>query len=195
MLWGGHDAFLGKLTSLGAGVWLKAFLGTGATSETVNGIVVMPTGDVAISGPFDNVINLGGASLDFANGGHAFMAKLSTDRVHLWSTNHGGSSVDLARAPSGDLILTGTFASTVNLGGGPVSALGSPDVFVGTYDTNGNYQSAVTLGSPSGAYASRVHFSAAGDLLLLGWFVGPVDLGGATLTPVGADGILAKLTL
>jgi hypothetical protein len=129
-----NDVFVAKYAgSTGAYMWSKHVTGPGW--ENATGVAVDSTGNVAVTGNFDNAIDFGGGALSTAGSGDIFVAKLSgASGAQLWARRFGGSTNDSGNAVaidgSGNAVTTGWFGVTVDFGGGPLTSAGSADIFV-----------------------------------------------------------------
>lgn len=113
-----------------------------------------------------------------------------------WTTRYGGpgddTGVSIAVASNGDLITTGTFTQTMNVGGSALSSAGQTDVWVGRYHADGSHVWSIKFGGIGADSALGVAVDAAGDVYVVGHFVGPVDFGGGSRANANG-GFLVKL--
>lgn len=117
---------------------------------------------------------------------------------HLWSKRFGGPNDQFAGSVAvdgtGNVLLTGAFAGTVDFGGGPLTSAGAYDIFVAKFDSAGNHLWSKRFGDASAQYGQSVAVDPAGNALLTGYFAGTADFGGGPLTSGGANDIfVAKL--
>jgi len=117
--------------------------------------------------------------------------------AHFWSQRFGatGSDVgnDVAVDGSGNVLVTGSFQGTVDLGGGDLVSAGASDVFVAMYNSNGVHQWSKRFGSTGSDAGYTVAGDGSGNVVVAGFFVGTVDFGGGNLVSMGsADIFLAK---
>ena len=129
---GGDDAFLAKLSgSSGGHVWSKRFGGTGA--DNGGGVSMDASNNVAVTGYFSGTVDFGGGGLS-ASSIDVFVAKYTSSGAHTWSRKYGAASQQLgsgvAMARTGNVSVTGFFASTVDFGTGPLTSLGVNDASV-----------------------------------------------------------------
>ena len=73
-----------------------------------------------------------------------FVVKYSSSGAYMWDKTFGSaSSQDAAAAVAVDgsdnIILTGGFQNTVDLGGGPLTSAGNSDIFLAKYAANGTH--------------------------------------------------------
>jgi hypothetical protein len=142
------------------------------------------------------------------------LVKLDPDGQALWSKRIGQSEVacvpacdaspgviTFAAANStldGDILVSGVFQGTIDLGCGPLVAAFPPnadgpfDGFVAKLDQAGNCLWAHALGGD--IFSIEATPDDAGNILLVGGFQGTLDVGGTTLTSQGGyDVLVAKL--
>jgi hypothetical protein len=199
---GSIDAFVAKLSSSGAQLW-STYLG-GSDYDAGNGIAVGASGTVYVtgstessgwtSGGFDTTYN-GGAS-------DAFVIKLSSSGVHLWSTYLGGSNYPddgsgIAVDTSANVYVTGsTQSSDWASGGFDTTYGGSIDAFVAKLSSSGTYFWSTYLGGSAYDYGDSIAVDALGNVCVAGptdssgWISGGFD----TNYDSGDAGFVAKIT-
>lgn len=95
----------------------------------------------------------------------------------------GFESVDaVAVSPDGSVFIVGSFDGTVDLGGGPLAATGTNDVFVAKFTSAGQHVWSKRFGGSGAAGANEVRVLSTGDLVIGGTYRGSVTLGTTTLT-------------
>jgi hypothetical protein len=153
-------------------------------------------GNVLVTGSFQGAVDFGGGPLTSAGSTDIFVAKHSgTDGTHLWARRFGGASFDgasgVAVDGAGNVLVTGSFQGTVNLGGGPLTSAGSTDIFVAKHSgTDGTHLWARRFGGTSSdGGVPDVAVDGAGNVLVTGSFQGTVDFGGGPLTSAGISDI------
>jgi hypothetical protein len=199
--------FLVKFDPAGKHVWSKQFGGPNYLG--VQSIAVDAEGSVVLGGLTQKAaISFGGADLPPG----AFVAKFTTDGQHVWSKSLGGgpcvevlavsATNAVAFTPQGDVIVGGSFCGDMDVGDGPLSAVGgsTTDGFLaklrGT-DGSGKVADggwARTFGDSKRQYVSGAKVDAAGSIVVSGGFYGTLDLGPGPVTSTGGSDIfLAKL--
>lgn len=160
----------------------------GTGYEVASEIVVDAAGNQLVAGMFNGTINLGGADLT-SSGNEAFVAKFSSAGAHLWSKRLGATLLGLGVTPGGDVALAGSFAGTVDFGGGMVSSDGPTDVFlVMLSSSDGAYVWSHTAGGPSSDTATGLAVDGTGLVSVVGKFQTTgvtVDFGGLALGSSG----------
>jgi hypothetical protein len=115
----------------------------------------------------------------------------------LWSNRFGDSSAQFgvsAAADSTGVVITGTFSGSIDFGAGPLTSLGSSDVFVARFDTQGAPVWSTPGGGSAAESATGVALDPAGDALLIGTTAGSFTLGRVSMTSLGGtDGFVISL--
>src|SRR5947199_274383 len=137
----GYTIVVAKFSPAGAHLRSKGF--GDSFSNSGNGVAVDPSGNVAVTGAFSGPIDFGGGALISA-GVDIFLAKLSPTGGHLWSRHfgsalatHAGNGV--ACDGSGNVLVTGSFENSIDLGAGWTTSFAHKDVFVAKYSAAGGY--------------------------------------------------------
>jgi len=192
---GGNDIFIAKYSAAGAHQWS---LGLGGLSDDLGaGIGTDASGDVYVTGRFQGTVNLGGGNLVSAGGADVFIAKYSGAGAHQWSDAYGGVSTDnvagLAVDGSGNVVVTGYFAASVDFGGGSLVSAGGFDTFVAKYQSTGAHVWSQRFGGTSNEFGSAVTVDAERNVVISGAYTGTASFGGGNLVGAGAlDIYLAK---
>jgi hypothetical protein len=106
----------------------------------------------------------------------------------------GDRVVDVARDSADNLVVVGTFTTTIDLGGGPLVSAGLGDIFLAKYDSSGNHLWSKRFGDNKDQSVAAVAVDSTGSILLTGAFKGTISFGVLGLPAVGAgyDIYLAK---
>ncbi len=174
----------------GSLVWAKGF---GDTSNQLGPRVATDSsGNAVIAGTFFSSIDFGGGPLTNAGDNpDMFLAKLGASGEHLWSKSFGDSGdqycADVAVDSAGNILVTGSFFSSVDFGGGPLnSASASNDIFVAKLDALGNHVWSKSFGDDKAQAGTSIAADINGNTFVVGDFAGSVDFGGGALTTLGA---------
>jgi hypothetical protein len=200
-----QDTFIVKLSSSGTCVWARSF-----TSNNVDG-----GASLAVDGS-NNVVVVGGfqGTLDFGNGvvltGHSaiqsdiYLAKFNSSGGIVWAHNYSGTTnnaqtvYDVDADSSGNIVMTGSFQSTVDFcAPGPacrLTAANNPvsgpsnDAFIAKYTAGGVAVWAKSFGESQGAeqVGQAVAFDGAGNILATGYAGGDLDFGTGVSRFIGA---------
>ena len=98
-------------------------------------------------------------------------------------------------ASDGSVFVVGAFDGTLDLGGPPLTAGGTQDVFVAKFTAAGEHVWSTHFGGSSTAGASKIAVLSDGELAIAGSYRGTVTFGSTTLTSAGdQDVYVARLT-
>lgn len=189
---GSTDVFLACFSPDGTAMWTERF--GDSQAQTAAALAVSPTGDVVIAGAFSGTLNLGGGVLVSAGGVDVFLGRFDAQGTALWSKRLGGTGEERGLAvavdAAGNTLLGGTFTSTVDLGGGPLTNAGGVDGFVGKFSPQGAHLWSRDLGAASDQAVTALASDGLGNVVLAGNVTGSVDLGGGPLTSAGGTDVL-----
>jgi hypothetical protein len=142
---------------------------------------------VVLAGSAKGAVDFGGGLLAGADAEpDVVVVALDASGEHRWSRRFGDdalqSASSVAVASGGDVIVAGLADGTIDFGEGPLSEVGTRDLFIARLDAGGEHVwsrrfGATKLGIRSGAVA----LSPGGDLILTGVFTGQLDLGGGPM--------------
>jgi hypothetical protein len=182
--------FLVKLDPTGAHLWSRAF---DVPAATVTGIVVDANDEVALAGYFLGVVDFGGGALSALDGEDVFVAKLDASGAHLWSKSFSGvgdqAASGIAVDANDNLLVAGTFAGSVDFGGGTLASAGGQDIFVASLDPTGGYRWAKRFGDAGDQQAASIAVNQTGGIFITGAMSGTVDFGGGPLASAGGQDI------
>jgi len=191
---GGADAFVAKFSPTGAHVWSKSF--GGLYGDQAVSICADPSGNVLVLGAFTGSIDFGGGPLLDSGGGDAFLVKLSSGGSHIWSKAFSApGSYDwpnaVAADANGNVVITGNFRSTIDLGGGLLNAVttGIQNFYVAKYSSSGGHQWSERFGGTAGMDGLGIVADATGHVIVTGYFQGTGNFGGQLLSCAGSTDI------
>ncbi len=182
------DIFVLGLTSAGAHSWDHTFDG-GGTFDAGYAVAADADGNVYVGGVYGSQIDFGGGPTAMRFGG-AFVASFDRAGVYRWDRDFGAGQPDdvsaIAVSQLGDVVVAGSFGSTVDFGGGPRSSSGFVDGVVWVLDTDGTYRWDHEYGaSTSDDRVDGIAVDCAGNIVATGMFQGAVDFGGGSRTSSG----------
>ena len=197
---GTGGAFLAKYAPDGTAVWSRVMSGTG--NARVLGIAVDRSGNVVTTGYLVGSVNFGGGTLTSAGAYDIFVAEYSATNGFVWAKRFGTSGNlgsqqgnGVAFDANGDVLVTGTFNTSITFGGATLSTLGGGHgMFVTKLaGATGAHVWSKNLVSFSESFGSGVTVDGGGNALAVGYYKGSVIFGGTTYTNAGAsDIVLAK---
>ncbi len=145
---GGDDIFVARFDAAGNHLWSRGY-GTTRDDEGL-GVATDAFGDAIVTGHYGLAIDFGGGATPFVGSVDLFVLKLDSAGSYKWSKVAGSTNIDeglgVAVDASNNVVVTGSFFSTVNLGGSNLVSTGLADAFVAKYDANGVHQWSARLG-------------------------------------------------
>jgi len=184
------DGFVLGLGPDGTYRWDRAFGGEFSSARGTS-ITVDGSGNVAVTGNFNNAVDFGGGPRTGAGGRQAFVLSLSPDGAFRWDRTFGAAGHDEGRAiatdSSGNVWVTGQFEGSLDFGGGMRSAVRRVDAFLLGLGPDGAYVRDVTFGGNNIDVGLSIAVDAAGAVLVGGSFGQSVDFGGGTRRSAGRE--------
>ena len=114
------------------------------------------------------------------------------DAPSAFGTHGAGGSQTGAHvtvAAGGDVVVTGSFQTALDLGAGERTSRGGYDIYVARYSGDGVLRWMRDLGGDGEDVARSVAVDPAGNAYVTGWFSSTVDFGGGPLTALGATDV------
>ena len=194
---GNYDMFVATFDPSGTHLWSKRFGGPNA--DVGQSLTVDAAGNVLFTGKSDTPLDFGGGALPAAGGQDALVVKLDPLGSFIWDRRLGDSAnqfgADIAADIQNDVFLTGGFEGSIDLGGGPLTAAGPIDLYLGKLTSTGTHVWSKRFGSAT-ANPAALGLAAGvfGDLFLVGQTDGTLDFGGGPLPPGGGvDAFVVRL--
>jgi len=181
---GSNDVFVARLDLAGGHVWSKRFGDTDIDDGF--GVAVDGSGSIVVTGEFRGSVNFGGGALTSAGSGDIFLLSFDAGGTHQWSRRFGDSvrqlGIQVAVDGNRNVLTTGIFWGTVDLGGGGLTSAGDRDIYLAKYDSLGTHLWSQRYGDIFVDEGQGVAFDADGNAFVSGQFDGTVDFGGGPLT-------------
>jgi hypothetical protein len=202
----GQDIFLAKYSPTGQYLWAVHTGNTG--SNAALGVAADGSGNVVVTGKFENTVDFGCGSLSsaLASSYDIFVAKYSPSGTCQWSKRFGSGNDDIGYGVAVDainnVIVTGVFVGKVNFGSTSLFSSGSGSgnsTFVAKYAPDGthvwsrNFSPTISNNGPDTGYAVAVDGS--GDVVVTGSFQGTEyfdGVNGITSTGLSEDIYVVK---
>jgi hypothetical protein len=192
------DAFVAKFNGNGLHQWSASFGGPG--DQRAEGVAVDSEGNVFVIGKFSGNLNFGGGDLGPVEEEDGFLAMFSPGPEfslrHIWSAGLGGSGLQQARSVTVDRLgivtVAGMFDEELQFYDETrLDSAGGWDMFVASFDSRRVGGMAPRWFQGFGDANDQVPYSVvtdpAGDLVIAGYFVGTLDLGGE-IAPLVSNG-------
>ncbi len=184
----------GTIGCTGKFLWSERF-GDDEAQES-RGVAFDAAGYVFATGVFNGAFELGKTHLT-AKGTDVFLTKLDPNGAALWSKRYGDEA---DQAPAGvaidthdKIILAGSFAGVIDLGGAAMASTLGRDVFLAKLGPSGEHLWSKRFGDSFDQECRAVATDRADNIALTGTLYGTMDFGGGPLTDMGHDVFVAKL--
>jgi hypothetical protein len=122
-----YNIFVASFDSNGTYRYSKGFVGAGTSYPVA--VATNAGGDIAFTGLLGGAVTFGGNNLSAQDTSDLFVVKLDTMGNHLLSKRFGGAGLQagtgVAFTATGDIVLGGYAAGTIDFGGNPLTATGA----------------------------------------------------------------------
>ena len=201
---GSQDIFIAKLNADGEHLWSSAFTASEGFPR-VTDLDVDQSNDIYATGYFRKMMDFGGDEPlnNNTTTEHVFAVKLTGAGEHIWSDHYGTFQTQEPTPPqraaiagdaAGNTLLTADFSGSIDFGGGPLSSVGSRDIYVGRYDPAGNHLWSARYGGELFQQARAIAADSELHIVLTGQSTGVLDFGGDELENEGpVDLFVAEL--
>lgn len=198
---GNYDVFVVKLTAAGNHLWSRRCGGT--QTDKPKGMAVDSLGNVLYAGEFFGTADYGSGNFTSAGSSDIVLAKYSSvNGARLWATPFGGVQPDsvagVATDGSANVVMSGSFNSTINFGGATFQTIGTNDFFLVKFGSAGNHiwSTRFRAGTTGIDLVRAVAVDSQDNIIIAGGIISSMFLGGEFLTnPPGAgtvDTFIAK---
>jgi hypothetical protein len=188
-----RDLFVAKYSAAGSPLWATHANGAFNDDDRADGLAVDANGNVYVVGQVDNSQTVPGPMGDITvPQRQVYVAKLhASSGSTLWSQELGGvgftavhrAAIDRA----GNLVVSGSFFSTLSFSGEDYVPVGEADGFVAWYGPDGSELHFVALATAGADFASDVAIASDGDVIVTGVTDSPGNPFLARYTPAGAE--------
>jgi hypothetical protein len=186
------DIILAKYSPNGILLWLERVTGYGTNMG--KSVAVDNNNNIFLTGNFYGTVDFGGGPFDAGWFPDMFVAKYSSNGVHLWSQNFGSTSEvfanDIAVDESGNVVVAGVFHGTMDLGNQTLNDAGNYDTFIVKLSgIDGKYLWSKHLGGMGYDQYYGIAIDSDENIALAGGFEQTVDFGDEVLTSKGSSDI------
>ena len=186
---GGHSYDIGYVASYdseGNIRWETTLTGTGDTRQILN-IHIDQAGNIYATGTFVKDITIGGHTINSTNPTtnwrDVFLIKLDNNGNFLWGFALGGSEGnhghDITTDQAGNVYITGSFLESVDFDPGAgsfvLTSQGQEDIFISSYDPDGNFRWARHAGSYGFDFGTGIDIDQNDNLYISGGVTGIGD--------------------
>jgi hypothetical protein len=128
---GGADAYVVKLSPLGAVDWAHRF-GSAGTESNIRG-ALDGEGNLILGGRFTGTVDFGCGPKNGGDSSSSFLVKYSDQGTCVWSRVFDDGFTDVAVDAQGEAYVVGSFSGSGLYGGIPLTSQGGDDVFVARF--------------------------------------------------------------
>ena len=189
-VYGSRDIFVQKFDGSGNLAWTKS---VGSPDiDQANSVAADASGNVYVTGTFSSTADFDpGPSVSNLNAGgfeDGFILKLNASGGFLWAKDlsttgyNAAQGTGIALDTSGHVFVAGYYQGTLTLAAGQtLTSAGSYDVFLGEYDTTGNYVASQSYGGSGFDADFGIGVNTSGKVAIAGRYTGPATFGSITL--------------
>ena len=184
---GAVDMVLTGYSSNGAATSLSAIKG-GSSTEIIAGFsMAMDASDTLyISGIFTGTANGPGFSMTSLGGQDIFVAKVSSSGSYVWAKSAGtagdDSVEDIAAFANGDVFISGSFGTRMDIGDDSVISSGYNDVYAAHITGDGDWEWVESIGGSGYDYSFGIAASDQNKIAITGGFANTVNKGSSTIS-------------
>ncbi|MDC0667117.1 hypothetical protein [Nannocystis radixulma] len=178
-------AWIGSFAVDGTHRWSRTLVDVGENSgASFSGLDCDGAGRIVTTGRYSRGVDFGEGPLQPALYGDGFVAMFDDSGATVWARpfNGTGDRADggsVAFTPAGEVVFTGTFNESVDLGGGLLTSIAVEDMLLAKLDGNGGHVWSQRIGGPGSHYGVGVAVDSAGQIGFGGLFTHEVDIGPA----------------
>ena len=195
---GGTDVFLAKYDTSGSLAWARK--GGGTSFDRGWDVTINTNGEIVCTGEFSDQANFGSNSIHSSGMMDMFLAAYDDNGNALWAVKGGSTEDDIGRGVthdnSGNLFVVGDYAFTGIFPPLQVTANGYSDVFLASYEANGNIRFVKSYG---GTYIDRgrgVGVDNDGRIYICGEYNDAISFDGINLVgDTNLDVFIAQITM
>jgi len=189
---GAEDIFVAKFDPAGNFVWARRAGGTGY--DEGRGIETDASGNIYVTGLFQNTAAFGATNLTSSGQSDVFIAKYDPAGNLIWVLDAGGKDYDEAHAiavdAQGNAVITGYFDATATFGGFSLpNTSGSDNIFVAKCSSAGKFLWAQGAGGSQDDVGNGIALDGATNVYVTGYFSGTATFGTTNLMASGSAGL------
>jgi len=192
------EVFVAKLSSSGTCIWIRSACGSGGLNY-VFGLDNDISGNIYITGVFENTQHFGSIVLTNPGFWSIFVAKLDANGNWVWAKAAGSDDssfgLGITVDNSSNVYVTGKFRGTATFGSITLTGLSSSyDIFVTKLNSSGTFLWA-QKGNGSGQRGEAIVLDSSNNVIIGGYISQNTVIGSSSLTTYGGKDILiAKLS-
>ncbi len=196
---GSSDIFVAKFWETGQPNWAKR--AGGGSQDKGKAIAARSDGSIVVGAEFYGSIAFANKSLTSRGSSDVALLQFSSNGSAQRGTVIGGTSGDavhdIAVDNSGNIAVTGTFISFMNMNGSSIIGNGSLDVYIAKFSPTGAHLWSMPAGVAWSDYGYGIDMMGNGNVVATGSFYEAINFGGQTLSNSvlgSSDGYVVRLT-
>jgi len=167
------------------------------TTDTKTTVASGQDGQFYLSGEFLDTVQFGDKLLISAGGTDIFLVKYTAEGNAVWSNRIGAADYDFVQKiitdEEGNVIVTGYFYGTTQIGQDQYTSYGSQDLFVAKYNSGGDFLWSYRAGGPMADYITGLTLDTDQNIVTTGYFYDGISFGDTNiLASSSSDIFLAK---
>jgi hypothetical protein len=160
------------------------------TTDTKTSLAHGQDGSFFLAGEFLDTVQFGNKIMVSAGGTDIFLAKYDADGDPLWSNRIGAADFDFVRDiisdDEGNVIISGIFYGTTQIGQDQYTSYGSQDIFLAKFDAAGAFLWSYRAGGAMADYITGLSLDADQNIVVAGYFYDGISFGD-TLLPASSS--------
>ncbi|HSG68544.1 MAG TPA: hypothetical protein VK994_07555, partial [Bacteroidales bacterium] len=184
------DIFMAKYDPSGELLWLTG--DGGQDYEYLHGIASDEEGFFTC-GTFYGTSNIGGNTFASFGSQDIFIARYDHDGNFIWARHIGSPKTDYANAVDadsyGNIVITGHYYDSIAFPDTTVYAMSASDIFLASFDADGNMIWVVTLGGSSSDQSHSISCDNSGNILVTGSFFNDITIADTMLSTTDPTGV------
>jgi len=169
------------------------------TTDTKTVIATGNDGYFYLAGEFVDTATFGDEALISEGGTDVSLVRHNSEGETDWAIRIGYTDYDYVQcigvASSGEIYMAGYFYGTTVIGQDNYTSYGSQDVFLASFNSQGNFLWSARLGGVSADYITAMDIDGDDNLVVAGQFYADMDIGDTTLSAMGSSDVyLAKFS-
>jgi hypothetical protein len=167
------------------------------TSDTKSCLASGPYGSIYMAAEFLDTVQFGEKMLVSSGGTDIYLVKFFEDGTPVWSIKLGGADFDYVQKivvdSEGDILMTGYFYGTTQIGPDEYTSFGSQDLFIAKFNSDGAFLWSYHAGGTMADYIPGLTADGDKNIVITGYYYDAIAFGDTTISSSGSsDVFLAK---
>ena len=163
------------------------------TTDTKTTLASGQDGHFFLSGEFLDTAEFGNKVIVSAGGTDIFLVKYTEEGEAVWTNRIGSTDYDFIQKiivdEDGNVIVTGYFYGSTQIGQDQYTSYGSQDVFIAKFDSEGTFLWSYRAGGPMADYITGLTLDSDQNVVIAGYFYDMISFGDSTISAVSSSDI------